>query len=317
MTDQTATTVHSLTSQTSRELAAARGLLADLEAVGVKPSKRLTTARTAAEDVNRLRAELRREVGTTEAAITDAAAAADRAELLGALARRHTLADALDALADDAVAVRLAQAEVSAVHGMANDARPTIADTFNKTAAAWLELYRDTFGGGVISAASVLGTPAAGKWSELLELAASMNNAARALDTVDGVDGQPEPTRYGRNLAHPNAGDRTYRGPAGPSYIRPSVDNADPYRDQPGREWRSGWEWLAAPELAPMVPWLLIATADARPGTVTRIEYAPEAQAAEDAEHARLWSDWTTTGGGGHQNVTTFAAQWWAERDAR
>ena len=77
-----------------------------------------------------------------------------------------------------------------------------------------------------------------------------------------------------------------------------------------------GWEWLGSPEVAPLRPWIDLATADARPGERVAIAYDPDAERADAATFAAMAAD--------HGNVQSsqydvstragYAAAWWQKR---
>ena len=77
-----------------------------------------------------------------------------------------------------------------------------------------------------------------------------------------------------------------------------------------------GWEWLGSPEVAPLRPWIDLATADARPGERVGIAYDPDAERADAATFAAMAAE--------HGNVQSsqydvstragYAAAWWQQR---
>lgn len=314
MTDTMNTpTVHDLTAQLTRERTRAVALVRKLENIGVKPSKRLTAAREAQAAHSRLLAEKRRDAATVEHEITEAAATANGDALTDALARRQSLAGAVDALNAPAVLARLVQAEVSAAYGAAHDARESVAAYFNRAAEEFIDVHREHFSAGPLLAHHVLGTTAAGHWGELVDAAERMSLAAAVLDVVDGVEDEAPAHRYGRNLLHPAAADRS------PIVGGPSMLRADGDAVRVGENitaFAGGWEWLGSPEVAPLRPWIDLATADARPGERVAIAYDPAAERADAATFAAMAAD--------HGNVQStrydvstragYAAAWWQKR---
>lgn len=314
MTDtMTTPTVHDLAAQLTRERARAVALVNKLENIGVKPSKRLTAAREAQAAHSKLLAEKRRDAATVEHEITEAAATANGDALTDALARRQNLAGAVDALNAPAVLARLVQAEVSAAYGAAHDARESVAAYFNRAAEEFVDVHRKHFGGGPLLAHHVLGTTAADHWGELVDAAERMSLAAAVLDVVDGVEDEAPASRYGRNLLHPAAADHS------PIVGGPSMLRADGDAVRVGENitaFAGGWEWLGSPEVAPLRPWIDLATADARPGERVAIAYDPDAERADAATFAAMAAD--------HGNVQStrydvstragYAAAWWQKR---
>ncbi|MCR4489253.1 hypothetical protein NUV33_09205 [Micrococcus luteus] len=314
MTDTMNTpTVHDLTAQLTRERTRAVALVRKLENIGVKPSKRLTAAREAQAAHSRLLAEKRRDAATVEHEITEAAATANGDALTDALARRQNLAGAVDALNAPAVLARLVQAEVSAAYGAAHDARESVAAYFNRAAEEFVDVHRKHFNAGPLLAHHVLGTTAADHWGELVDAAERMSLAAAVLDVVDGVEDEAPAYRYGRNLLHPTAADHS------PIVGGPSMLRADGDLVRVGENitaFAGGWEWLGSPEVAPLRPWIDLATADARPGERVGIAYDPDAERADAATFAAMAAD--------HGNVQStrydvgtragYAAAWWEKR---
>lgn len=314
MTDtMNAPTVHDLTAQLTRERGRAVALVSKLESIGVKAPKRLTDARAAQAAHSRLLAEKRRDAAAVEHEITEAAATANGDALTDALTRRHNLTAAVDALNHPDVLARLVQAEVSAAYAAAADARETVAAYFNQAGEEFVDVHRKHFNGGPLLAHHVLGTAAAGHWGALTDAADRMTRAAAVLDLVDGVDDEAPAYRYGRNLLHPAAADRS---PVigGPSMLRA---NGDLVRvGEAITAFAAGWEWLGSPEVAPLRPWIDLATADARPGEHVGIAYDPEAERADAATFAAMAAD--------HGNVQStrydvstragYAAAWWEKR---
>ncbi|SJN39098.1 hypothetical protein [Micrococcus luteus] len=306
-------TVHDLAARLTRERTRAVALVNKLENIGVKPSKRLAAAREAQAAHSRLLADKRRDAATVEHEITEAAATANGDALTDALARRQSLAGAVDALNSPAVVERLVQAEVSAAYGAAHDAREDVAAYFNRAAEEFVDVHRKHFSAGPLLAHHVLGTTAADHWGELVDTAERMTLAATVLDIVDGVEDEAPAWRYGRNLLHPAAADRR-RIVGGPSMLRADGDlvrvgeNITPFA--------SGWEWLGSPEVAPLRPWIDLATADARPGERVAIAYDPAAERADADAFAAMAAD--------HGNVQSsqydvgtragYAAAWWEAR---
>ena len=306
-------TVHDLAAQLTRERTRAVALVNKLENIGVRPSKRLTAAREAQAAHGRLLAEKRRDAATVEHEITEAAATANGDALTDALTRRQNLAGAVDALNSPAVMARLVQAEVSAAYGAAHDARESVAAYFNRAAEEFVDVHREHFGAGPLLAHHVLGTTAAGHWGELVDAAERMTLAATVLDIVDGVDDEAPAWRYGRNLLHPAAADRS------PIVGGPSMLRADGDAVRVGENitaFAGGWEWLGSPEVAPLRPWIDLATADARPGERVGIAYDPDAERADAATFTAMAAD--------HGNVQStrydvstragYAAAWWEKR---
>lgn len=233
-----------------------------LETIGVKPSKRLTDAREAQAAHSKLLAETRRDAATVEHEITEAAATANGDALTDALARRQSLAGAVDALNAPAVLERLVQAEVSAAYGAAHDARETVAAYFNQAADDFVDAHRKHFNAGPLLAHHVLGTAAADHWGALTDAAERMSLAAAVLDTVDGVDDEARLAVRAKPPAPRRRRPQPHRG-------RPSMLRADGDAVRVGENitaFASGWEWLGSPEVAPLRPWIDLATADARPG---------------------------------------------------
>lgn len=314
MTDTMNTpTVHDITAQLTRERTRAVALVRKLENIGVKPSKRLTAAREAQAAHSKLLAEKRRDAATVEHEITEAAATANGDALTDALTRRQSLAGAVDALNAPAVLARLVQAEVSAAYGAAHDARESVAAYFNRAAEEFVDVHRKHFNAGPLLAHHVLGTDAAGHWGELVDAAERMSLAAAVLDVVDGVEDEAPAHRYGRNLLHPAAADRS------PIVGGPSMLRADGDAVRVGENitaFAGGWEWLGSPEVAPLRPWIDLATADARPGERVGIAYDPDAERADAATFAAMAAD--------HGNVQStrydvgtragYAAAWWEKR---
>lgn len=314
MTDTMNTpTVHDLTAQLTRERTRAVALVRKLENIGVKPSKRLTAAREAQAAHSKLLAEKRRDAATVEHEITEAAATANGDALTDALARRQSLAGAVDALNAPAVLARLVQAEVSAAYGAAHDARESVAAYFNRAAEEFVDVHRKHFNAGPLLAHHVLGTTAAGHWGELVDAAERMSLAAAVLDVVDGVEDEAPAHRYGRNLMHPAAADRS------PIVGGPSMLRADGDAVRVGENitaFAGGWEWLGSPEVAPLRPWIDLATADARPGERVGIAYDPEAERADAATFAAMAADHGSVQSSQY-NVNTragYAAAWWEKR---
>lgn len=314
MTDTMNTpTVHDLTAQLTRGRTRAVALVRKLENIGVKPSKRLTAAREAQAAHSKLLAEKRRDAATVEHEITEAAATANGDALTDALTRRQNLAGAVDALNSPAVMARLVQAEVSAAYAAAHDARESVAAYFNRAAEEFVDVHRKHFNAGPLLAHHVLGTDAAGHWGELVDAAERMTLAAAVLDVVDGVEDEAPAYRYGRNLLHPAAADRS------PIVGGPSMLRADGDAVRVGENitaFAGGWEWLGSPEVAPLRPWIDLATADARPGESVGIAYDPEAERADADTFTAMAAD--------HGNVQStrydvstragYAAAWWEKR---
>ncbi|WP_069941321.1 hypothetical protein [Micrococcus luteus] len=312
-TPMTTPTVHDLAAQLTRERARAVALVSKLESIGVKAPKRLTDARAAQAAHSRLLAEKRRDAATVEHEITEAAATANGDALTDALTRRQNLAGAVDALNAPAVIARLVQAEVSAAHGAAHDARETVAAYFNRAGEEFVDVHRKHFNGGPLLAHHVLGTAAAGHWGALTDAAERMSLAAAVLDTVDGVEDEAPAHRYGRNLLHPAAADRS------PVVGGPSMLRADGDLVRVGEAitaFASGWEWLGSPEVAPLRPWIDLATADARPGERVAIAYDPDAERADADAFADMAADHGSVQSTRH-NVGTragYATAWWEQR---
>ncbi|MGQ5585083.1 hypothetical protein ACUJ8O_01130 [Micrococcus sp. EWR3.9.1] len=308
-----APTVHDLAAQLTRERTRAVALVRKLENIGVKPSKRLTAAREAQAAHSRLLAETRRDAAAVEHEITEAAATANGDALTDALARRQNLAAAVDALNSPDVIARLVQAEVSAAYGAAHDARESVAAYFNRAAEEFVNVHREHFNAGPLLAHHVLGTAAAGRWGELTDAAERMSLAAAVLDLVDGVEDEAPASRYGRNLLHPAAADHS------PIMGGPSMLRADGDLVRVGENitaFAGGWEWLGSPEVAPLRPWIDLATADARPGERVGIAYDPAAERAD----ATIWAAMAADHGNvqsSQYDVNTragYAAAWWQKR---
>lgn len=316
MTDTMSTpTVHDLTAQLTRERTRAVALVRKLESIGVKPSKRLTAAREAQAAHSRLLAEKRRDAATVEHEITEAAATANGDALTDALARRQNLAGAVDALNAPAVLARLVQAEVSAAYGAAHDARESVAAYFNRAAEEFVDVHRKHFQAGPLLAHHVLGTTAAGHWGELVDAAERMSLAAAVLDVVDGVEDEAPAYRYGRNLLHPAAADHS------PIVGGPSMLRADGDAVRVGENitaFAGGWEWLGSPEVAPLRPWIDLATADARPGERVGIAYAPAAERADANAFAAMAADHGSVQSTRYDVSTRagYAAAWWTARES-
>ncbi|WP_336639966.1 hypothetical protein [Micrococcus luteus] len=314
MTDTMNTpTVHDLTAQLTRERTRAVALVRKLENIGVKPSKRLTAAREAQAAHSKLLAEKRRDAATVEHEITEAAATANGDALTDALARRQSLAGAVDALNAPAVLARLVQAEVSAAYGAAHDARADVAAYFNRAAEEFVDVHRKHFNAGPLLAHHVLGTDAAGHWGELVDAAERMSLAAAVLDVVDGVEDEAPAYRYGRNLLHPAAADRS------PIVGGPSMLRADGDAVRVGENitaFAGGWEWLGSPEVAPLRPWIDLATADARPGERVGIAYDPDAERADANAFAAMAADHGSVQSTRYDVGTRagYAAAWWEKR---
>ena len=314
MTDTMNTpTVHDLTAQLTRERARAVALVRKLESIGVKPSKRLAAAREAQAAHSKLLAEKRRDAATVEHEITEAAATANGDALTDALARRQSLAGAVDALNAPAVLARLVQAEVSAAYGAAHDARESVAAYFNRAAEEFVDVHRKHFNAGPLLAHHVLGTTAAGHWGELVDAAERMSLAAAVLDVVDGVEDEAPAYRYGRNLLHPAAADRS------PIVGGPSILRADGDVVRVGENitaFAGGWEWLGSPEVAPLRPWIDLATADARPGERVGIAYDPDAERADANTFAAMAADHGSVQSTRYDVSTRagYAVAWWEKR---
>ena len=314
MTDTMNTpTVHDLTAQLTRERTRAVALVRKLENIGVKPSKRLTAAREAQAAHSKLLAEKRRDAAAVEHEITEAAATANGDALMDALARRQSLAGAVDALNAPAVLARLVQAEVSAAYGAAHDARESVTAYFNRAADEFVDVHRKHFNAGPLLAHHVLGTTAAGHWGELVDAAERMSLAAAVLDVVDGVEDEAPAYRYGRNLLHPAAADRS------PIVGGPSMLRADGDAVRVGENitaFAGGWEWLGSPEVAPLRPWIDLATADARPGERVGIAYDPDAERADANAFAAMAADHGSVQSTRYDVSTRagYAAAWWEKR---
>lgn len=316
MTDTMNTpTVHDLAAQLTRERARAVALVNKLENIGVRPSKRLTAARAAQAAHSRLLAENRRDAATVEHEITEAAATANGDALTDALTRRQNLAGAVDALNAPAVLARLVQAEVSAAYGAAHDARESVAAYFNRAAEEFVDVHRKHFNAGPLLAHHVLGTTAADHWGELVDAAERMSLAAAVLDVVDGVEDEAPAYRYGRNLLHPAAADRS------PIVGGPSMLRADGDLVRVGENitaFAGGWEWLGSPEVAPLRPWIDLATADARPGERVGIAYDPDAERADANAFAAMAADHGSVQSSQYDVSTRagYAAAWWTARES-
>ncbi|OOL31606.1 hypothetical protein GQ85_12575 [Rhodococcus rhodochrous] len=154
---------------------------------------------------------------------------------------------------------------------------------------------------------------AAGHWGALTDAAERMSLAAAVLDTVDGVEDEAPAYRYGRNLLHPAAADRS------PIVGGPSMLRADGDLVRVGENitaFAAGWEWLGSPEVAPLRPWIDLATADARPGERVGIAYDPDAERADAATFADMAAAHGSVQSSKH-NVGTragYATAWWTQR---
>ena len=247
-------------------------LLSKMTAAGLKPSKEVAAAQKATETASALRQSIEGEIKALDDSMPGIVIRGDRQEIMEAATELDALKSTLEALRTDTVLGRLTTDETTAIDKMAADSRPRLEKMFNTHATAWLDLYRNTFGGGELRAVNVLSSPAASQWSTFTDLAMQMNSIAGFLDSLDGVNHNAPITRYGRNIAHPDAGEHRLR---------------DAYFDSTSPNWDYGWDWLGAAEVQPMARWIVIATAEAMPEKTTYIAFDREAQARDDAAHER------------------------------